>query len=47
MAQQLRAPSAPPKVQSLIPSNHMVAHRHLWDAMLTSGVSDDSYSVLI
>jgi hypothetical protein len=29
MAQQLRAPTALPKVLSSIPSNHMVAHDHL------------------
>jgi hypothetical protein len=29
MAQQLRALTALPKVLSLIPSNHMVAHNHL------------------
>jgi hypothetical protein len=29
MTQQLRALAALPEVQSLIPSNHMVAHNHL------------------
>jgi hypothetical protein len=29
MAQQLRALTALPEVQSSIPSNHMVAHNHL------------------
>ena len=29
MAQQLRVPTALPKVLSSIPSNHMVAHNHL------------------
>jgi hypothetical protein len=47
MAQQLRALTAFPEVLSSIPSNHMVAHNHLlWDPM-PSGVSEDSYSVLI
>jgi hypothetical protein len=36
MAEWLRAPTALPKVLSSIPSNHMVAHNHLY-----------SYSVLI
>jgi hypothetical protein len=32
---------------SLIPNNYMVAHNHLqWDPMLSSGVSEDSDSVL-
>jgi hypothetical protein len=36
-----------PEVLSSIPSNHMVAHNHLlWDSMPSSGVSEDSYSVL-
>jgi hypothetical protein len=48
MAQRLRALTALPEVLSLIPSNHMVAHNHLsWDLMPSSGVSEDSYSVLI
>jgi hypothetical protein len=47
MAQQLRALTALPEVLSSIPSNHMVAHIHLWwDPVLSSGVSEDSYSVL-
>jgi hypothetical protein len=29
MVQRLRALAAAPEVQSLIPSNHMVAHSHL------------------
>jgi hypothetical protein len=44
MAQRLRALTALPEVLSSIPSNHMVAHDHLGPS---SGVSDDSYSVLI
>jgi hypothetical protein len=48
MAQQLRALTALSKVLSLIPSNQLVAHNHLeWDPMTSSGVSEDSYSVLI
>ena len=43
MAQQVRALTALPKVSSSNPSNHIVAHNHL---MLSSGVSEDSYSVL-
>jgi hypothetical protein len=36
-----------PKVPSSIPSNHTVAHNHLkWDLMPSSGVSEDSNSVL-
>jgi hypothetical protein len=32
----------------LIPINHIVAHNHLlWDLMRSSGVSEDSYSVLL
>jgi len=39
--------TALPEVLSSIPSNHMVAHSHLyWDLMPSSGVSEDSYSVL-
>jgi hypothetical protein len=39
---------AQPEVLSSIPSNQMVAHKHLqWDLMPSSGVSEDSYSVLI
>jgi len=48
MAQWLRALTALPQVLSSIPSNHMVAHNHLeWDLMPSSGVSEDSNSVLI
>jgi hypothetical protein len=37
-----------PEVLSSIPSNHMETQNHLqWDLMLSSGVSEDSYSVLI
>jgi hypothetical protein len=47
MAQWLRALTALQKVLSSIPSNHMVAHNHLyWDLMPSSGVSEDSYSVV-
>jgi hypothetical protein len=47
MAQRLRALIALPKVLSLIPTNHMVAHNHLsGDQISSSGVSD-SHSVLI
>jgi hypothetical protein len=47
MAQRLRAVSALLEVLSSIPSNHMIAHNHLkWDLMLSSGVSEDSDSVL-
>jgi hypothetical protein len=46
--QQKKALTALPEVPSLIPSNHMVAPNHLyWDPMSSSGVSEDSYSVLI
>jgi len=48
MAQWLRALTALPEVLSSIPSNHMMAHNSLqWDLMPSSGVSEDSYSVLI
>ena len=48
MAQWLRALTALPEDLSSNPSNHMVAHNHLeWDLMPSSGVSEDSYSVLI
>jgi hypothetical protein len=48
MAQWLRALTALPKVLSSIPINHMVAHNHLkWDLKPSSGVSEDSYSILI
>jgi hypothetical protein len=47
MAQRLRALTALPEGLSSIPSNHMVAHNHLqWDLMPSSGVSEDSDSVL-
>jgi hypothetical protein len=47
MAQWLRAMTALPEVLSSVPSNHMVAHNHVqWDPMPSSGVSEDSYSVL-
>ena len=44
MVQWLRALIVLPNVLSSIPSNHMVVHNHL---MPSSGVSEDSYSVLI
>jgi hypothetical protein len=48
MAQWLRALTALPEVLSSISSNHTVAHNHVsWDLMPPSGVSEDSYSVLI
>jgi hypothetical protein len=48
MAQRLRALTALPEVLSSIPSNHMVAHNHLsWDPMPSSGVSEESDSVII
>ena len=48
MAQQLKALIALLNVLRSIPSNHMVAHNHLkWDPMPSSGVFEDSYSVLI
>jgi hypothetical protein len=48
MAQWLRALAPLPEVLSSIPSNHMGAHNHLqWDPMPSSGVSEDSDSVLI
>jgi hypothetical protein len=47
MAQQLRALTALPEVQSSNPNNHMVAHNHLYtDLMPSSGMSEDSNSVL-
>jgi hypothetical protein len=47
MAQWLRAWTVLPEVLSSIPSNHMVAHNHLqWDAMPSSGVSEESDRVL-
>ena len=48
MAQWLRAPTALPEILSSIPSNYMVAHNHLkWGLMPSSGVSEDSYGILI
>jgi len=48
MAQWLKALTALPEVLSSIPSKHMVVHNHLqWDLMPSSGVSEDSYHVLI
>jgi hypothetical protein len=47
MDQQLRALTALPEVPSSIPSNHMVAHNHLWqDLMPSVGVSEDSNSAI-
>jgi hypothetical protein len=47
MAQQLRALTALPEVLSSIPRNHLVTHNHLyWDPMTSSGMSEDSDSVL-
>jgi hypothetical protein len=48
MAQRLEALTALPEFLGSIPSNHMVAHNHLeWDLMPSSGVAEDSYSVLV
>jgi hypothetical protein len=48
MVQWLKALAALPEVLSSIPSNHMVAHNQLeWDLMPSSGVSEDSNSLLI
>jgi hypothetical protein len=48
MAQWLRALTTLPEVLSSIPRNHIVVHNHLqWDLMPSSGMSEDSYSVLI
>jgi hypothetical protein len=48
MTQWLRALILLPKVLSPIPSNHMVAQNHLkWDPMPSSGVFEDSCTVLI
>jgi hypothetical protein len=48
MAQQLRALTALSEVQSSIPRNHIVAHKHLKRGLMpSSGVSEDSYSALI
>jgi hypothetical protein len=47
MAQRLRILAALPEVLCSIPSNHMVAHNcPEWDLMPSSGVSEDSDSVL-
>jgi hypothetical protein len=48
MVQRLRALTALLRDLSSIPSNHMVAHNHLYGIpMPSSGVSEDNYSVLI
>jgi hypothetical protein len=48
MAPWIRALTALPEVLSSNPSNYMVAHNHpSWDLIPSSGVSEDSYSVLI
>jgi hypothetical protein len=48
MAQRVGALTALPKVLSSIPSNHIVAHNHpYWDLTPSSGVSEDSNSILI
>ena len=42
MAHQVKTLTALPKVQSSIPSNHMVAHNYLqWDPKPSSAVSED------
>jgi len=47
MVQRLRVLAALPEVLSSILSNHRVAHNHLQrDPMLSSGVFEDSDSVL-
>jgi hypothetical protein len=47
MAQWLRALTALLKILSSNSSNHMMAHNHLyWDLIPSSGLSEDSYSVL-
>jgi hypothetical protein len=47
MAQQLTTLSALPEVLSSIPSNHTMSQNHLqWDLVPSSGVSEDSYSVV-
>jgi hypothetical protein len=46
MVQQLSALTTLPEALSSIPSNHMVAHNHLYPIHF-SGVSEDRYSVLI
>jgi hypothetical protein len=44
----LRELTTLPVVLSSIPGSHMVAHNHLlWDLMPSSGVSEDSFCVLI
>jgi hypothetical protein len=46
MVQPLPSLTALPGVLSSVPRNYMVVHKHLeWDP--SSGVSEDSYSVLI
>lgn len=48
MVQWLGTLTALSVVLSSIPSYHMVAHNHLeWDLIHSSGVSEDSYSILI
>ena len=48
MAHRVRALTTLPMVLSSNPSNHMVAHNHLWwDLTPSSGVSENSYSVLM
>ena len=48
MAQQLRALTSLPKDLSSIPSNHMVAHSHLyWDLLPSSGMFEESNGVLV
>ena len=48
MVQWLGALAALPEVLSSVPSNYMVTHNHLlWDLMPSSGVSEDSDSVVI
>jgi hypothetical protein len=45
---EVKTLSALLRVLSSLPSNDMVAHNHLyWDPVPSSGVSEDSYSVLI
>jgi hypothetical protein len=48
MPQWLRVLIDLPEVLNSISSNYMMAHNHLlWDLMPSSGVSEDSYSVLV
>jgi hypothetical protein len=48
MAQRLRVLTALPKVLSSNPPNNMEAHNHLLGYLMpSSGVSEDSYSILI